>query len=562
MDKLIDEISSVVAKYGDKIATESRFVNILRDLYPERDNPERYTLLGELIKQGTVAALLHCEKGHVKSFVEKQSIKFSRRHGSKQNDVTSLLYALAAGTGRITRADYNAWTHPTTPKPTSSSQPQNQNYPIIQNLHFNSSEVIALIWAFIGLCATPFLYLKLLTTGTWPFWAIVAVVILGIFTIVPASIVIIGDEKNADKVNPYLAGAHFLITICFCIFLTLAPFAIDWTYEAFESHYSFWFGSAYHSDFSSVASELKEGFESPSILTLILGAFCSLVALTPFGIYMNSKGVSSSTENRSIHGMTWAGLALFVVTLFFLILPPVVTDRRTKIANEEYAKEMNFVEELRKSRALTTKEMSFKDFYLGQDFKQCCAIAQDTSNYTIEEDSYPQYSKLKIDSIDYSSVVDTVLYLATDWDNQRTSVKLFFNNNKLIGMRIELEYNLDSLVAMYSRKYGKAEHIPKKKDQPHTVNYLDENAKENFSWTFNNAIIQIKEDIFSCNVIYLNRVTETMLKDLQAKEEAERQRQIKEEEISKQKAAEEAYKNAEQERKRRKENHNKAINQI
>ena len=568
MNKLIDEISAIVAKYGEDIVTESRFVNILKDLYPDRDNPKKFNILSELISQGTIANLLNCKKSNIKSFVERHSVKLSKKQGFDKADVSHILYAIAVGTNSISRSEYNSFINPPEQKPTSKQQPKPQKPQPAQNQDEPSTtEVLSLIWAFIGLCATPFIYLNLLTNGWWPFWAVVILALVGVITIVPASIAILGDGTDIKKVNPVLAGAHFTITLCYSLFLTLAPFIIHWTYDAFSSQYLFWFGHAYHSDFGSVTSSYIAGFENPTVLTFLLGLFCSAVALTPFGLDGKSiNNLINSPGGGFVKGATRAGIALVVVTVLCLMIPAIANwnhNNQVKAENEKYEEELKQVEELRKSRASTSMEMSFKDFFLGQDFEQCNAIINDTPSYIANENSTPSYNPLMIDSINYTSVVDTTLCATTEWDNKETTVYLFFNNKKLIGIRLAINHELDSLVSMYSAKYGKPEHIPVRKDKYQTSSIsFEDRVNDTYCWTYKNGIVQIQEEYYSCYIIYFDRAAETMLQNLQAKEEAERQRQIKEAEMAEQKALEEERKRAEAERLRQQENHKKAVNQI
>ena len=74
MNKLIDEISAIVSKYGKDIVTEERFVNILKDLCPDRDNPEKFNIIKWCIDEGLTAEIVsNCNVVNIKKFVEKKS---------------------------------------------------------------------------------------------------------------------------------------------------------------------------------------------------------------------------------------------------------------------------------------------------------------------------------------------------------------------------------------------------------------------------------------------------------------------------------------------------------
>ena len=117
---------------------------------------------------------------------------------------------------------------------------------------------------------------------------------------------------------------------------------------------------------------------------------------------------------------------------------------------------------------------------------------------------------------------------------------------------------------MYSKKYGTAEHIPTRKGnyRESEVSFED-SFNDTYSWTYKNGIIQIRKKYYhDCIIIYIDRLAETLLKNLRAKEETERLRQIKEAEDAKRKAQEEERKKAEEERIRKQDNHKQSINQI
>ena len=240
MDKLIDEISTIVRRYGKSIVTDNRFVNILKDLYPDRDNPEKFKIIYDLISQGTIARLLKGKKDDLESFVEKQSAQYSKTNKVDKEEVSAILFAFAIGAKCITRSEYNSYKKPVKPNNPNTPLP-NKPSPVHGQYDYRFNEIFTLILAFVGLCATPFVYLGLLSNNWWPFWAIAVVAVLHFFTIVPGAIVINGFNETLKKQNPVMVGSYCTIAVCGALFLAFAPFIIDWTYNWFVLEHNHWF---------------------------------------------------------------------------------------------------------------------------------------------------------------------------------------------------------------------------------------------------------------------------------------------------------------------------------
>ena len=55
---VINATEQIVAKYGKSVLIEERFVNILADLYPDRDNPAIFRIIKSAIKEGVIKELV------------------------------------------------------------------------------------------------------------------------------------------------------------------------------------------------------------------------------------------------------------------------------------------------------------------------------------------------------------------------------------------------------------------------------------------------------------------------------------------------------------------------
>ena len=105
---LIKATEQIVAKFGKDILTEERFVNILQDLYPDRDNPAVFRIVKSMINDGIVSDLESTNKVNVSSIVARLGMSLSQKYGYDKNLVEGILYSVAIGYGSITYSDYNA----------------------------------------------------------------------------------------------------------------------------------------------------------------------------------------------------------------------------------------------------------------------------------------------------------------------------------------------------------------------------------------------------------------------------------------------------------------------
>lgn len=569
MDKLINEISTIVRRYGKSIVTGNRFVNILKDLYPDRDNPEKFKIIYDLISQDTIARLLKVKKEDLESFVEKQSSQYSKTNKVDKEDVSAILFAFAVGTKCITRSEYNSYKKPVKPNNPNNPVP-NKPSPVQRQYDYRFNEIFTLILAFVGLCATPFVYLGLLSNHWWPFWAIVAVAVLHFFTIVPGAIVINGFNESLKKQNPVMVGSYCTIAVCGALFLAFAPFIIDWTYNWFVLEHNHWFGFTYYIEYSWANDDkLILGYESPTILTLFLGIICASVEISLAAI---NDGVTKLTaiqiykkDSRGfLKGVAIASFAIAVVTVVCFLIPHISNYNRKQKMQEElekYNTELLQIDKLRQSRASQTMDFTFKDFFMGQSLEQCSAIIHDTSQYIERNNPSLSSNELMIDSICYNEVVDTLLSATTEWDNKDATLFLYFNEKKLIGIRFAVNQEIDSLVSIYSKKYGEPEHFPLN-PKSQSLEAIAVDRETTYTWTYKNGTIQIRDVFYNCWVTYLDRSAVSVFSKIQNEKEAERQRQLKEAEEAKKRADEIERQRVLEEQKRQESNHKKAINEI
>ena len=127
---LIKATEQIVAKFGKDVLTEERFVNILQDLYPDRDNPAVFRIIKSMINDGYCSDLLSCNKDNIQNFVSKTSLAFNQKNGFDKQLVENIIYSFAVGCGVISQKDIKRSTQTPIPsKPIEQSPTIPQHSP-------------------------------------------------------------------------------------------------------------------------------------------------------------------------------------------------------------------------------------------------------------------------------------------------------------------------------------------------------------------------------------------------------------------------------------------------
>lgn len=198
--------------------------------------------------------------------------------------------------------------------------------------------------------------------------------------------------------------------------------------------------------------------------------------------------------------------------------------------------------EIKETRSKEVRALSFADFRLGSSIDSCIQVINSSYEYSLlsndkVKDMQKAYS-IAIEDVDYSTVFDSLLYVSYEWDNEPTIIGLYCRQNRLLAIQFQTTHELDSLVSMFTQKYGETEILLPRKDElsdsysyflyerydaPSFVEPIDNVANKNM-WTFKNSLIYIyNQDYQNCFVIYFDRSCEDILKALQDKIEQERQ---------------------------------------
>lgn len=578
MNKLIQEISSIVSQYGTDIVIEERFVNILKDLYPDRDHPEKFEILKAIIAESISADMYtDCDATTAKSFLEKKAQFLYRKYGYDSGDIKQVLACLCIGSGFITIDDYYATTtlnriKPSPQKNPNPAKPKAQNNPsptkpTPKKKSKDPLDLLSLIWSLVGLLVAPFIYLGLLTSGWWPFWALSAVLFILLITIIPA----INQNQKATASSPIVGGITAVV-LCAAIFLTVAPFFTYWTRHTFDF------------------CHLYYGFdvnEAPTILTFIGGLAFSFV----FSTFINTTNISHFSckviYNRN-PSKFWLGFCatlavIFAVTVISFHLPDNDKHQeQLRYEDDKYnlEQEKQRIANLKDTRSKEDKVLSFMDFTLGGNFKEAVKLIRNKkSQYQLDPDDSSQ--PLYLNEINYTPIVDDAVSVTTDWDNELVYLYLYSNNNRIIAIEMKTDHKTDSLVSIYSNKYGEAEHIS---DLDYSkYKYIKRHANENdldslfgesvvYTWTFKNAIVQISGhrkteslgiyDEGYKSVLYFDNECNALLDKYRARVRALRQEQEKKENAEAQRIKDSVWQAVQKERLEKKQNHEKSIKQI
>lgn len=222
--------------------------------------------------------------------------------------------------------------------------------------------------------------------------------------------------------------------------------------------------------------------------------------------------------------------------------------------------------ELQESRSKIEKPLSFADFELGSSIDSCQAIVDDSPNYSLESvkrrkmssSIYDSAPFLRVNENDFSVFIDSSLVVRTRWDNNNVDLELYSHEGKLVAIELDVKHPMDSLIHIYSMKYGEPEEYMNGKNSL-LFSY------RNYTWTFKSGIIQIKgknDDYSNKQILYFDRCLEPLLMNKEREErllkEYEERRQL--DSISR---VNEAREKAErQERILRDQEHRKSVEQI
>lgn len=614
MNKLIDEISAIVSKYGKDIVTEERFVNILKDLCPDRDNPEKFNIIKWCIDEGLTAEIVsNCNVVNIKKFVEKKSFLLGKQYRINAEDVKVILYSIAVGVNSITRDDYYSIDNPQKQNPPTKTK-NKKKFDIDKHIKI-VIYVIVLVIAYICLFATPFLYLSTVQ-AIWPFFTvlIVAATHFTVFSLISwlMNFFYGGFSYPRERGYEITSGAFTLVLVLQMVFVVIISFFP----EPIAHFYGYDSGLYCYQFVATIVLSNFHVSSSPTFLTYLLcAAYCFfvIIAMSFVGESNNMSSFEFNKPKRFIKnrkdfviGLIITAVVVLIGNIFFFTYPRYlvhIKDKEVEQMNIKYSQKYEQAlaksKELRKKHLSKSVDLAFKDFALGDNLDSCLNIINNKTDYKLKriaKDSYlwdanditkEEYSdedddyevkfinsehsgpySLVIDSISYSQLIDSVIVVETTWDNRDVELLLYTNQNRIFALKMSTKGHISDILPIYKRKYGEPEESVRKKrvnydfvTERYNGNYSEDYGILYYQWSFKNVVIHIK-DSYYFEVFYFDRRAESLLKihkqiqDIQLKDRLQKEDSIRREneKAAKQRKLEE--------QKRKQENHKKAINQI
>lgn len=541
--KLSEAINKITNQFGKDVLTEERFVNILADLYPNRDNPAVFSIIRTLVKDGCCSDLLACNKINVQTFISKSALALNKKYGYDKTLVEETLNLLAAGCGVTVPKNVNQPapkpapskqtsqkpakpqnqppTKPATqPKPAKQPKQKNNQQPNqIRNqspkrplTSYKINNFFYLVLSFLGLFVAPVVYLLAITGNWWPSFT------LFLILIIQAIIFTISYQKLVKhKPLPVIGGSFSAIILCAVIFLAFAPFYAesDSTKEAIS-----FMGISYNHEMAFplvtlIISIYYFGFVN--IGGRIAGYDLTLIIDHLTEPYSSGKvGIDKLISNKQfMKGFILSGLFILMVGMFIVNLP-TIDSWRVEFNNSL----------LRAERNKMNKQLSFADFMIGSDFDSCISSIKSLPNYSYN-DMYNCIQSIQL--IDDSEMTpDTTISIKTKWYNDSIDIYLHSWTGKLMAIEIDIiSFDTDSILALFSSKYGKPEYS-RIKERPLGRFFYTENWK----WVYENGVIIINDK----KIIYYDRKLETIAalkkeKEIKEKEERDKKELIEKQEV-------------------------------
>ena len=383
---IIDATNKIVAQFGTDIIHEERFVNVLSDLSPGRNEPAVFKIIRSALQDDLLKSVLSATAKNIEHQVATSSAALSKQYGYDQSLVEGILYSLAIGYGTISTTQYNALKalknkppkKQTPPTKNNNPNPSKPTKPTKQNPNNNNDidgddyfkHIGSLILATIGILASPALYAWVLcSTESWPVFASFAVAFFHLFTVIPASTVFVSYTKKEKKANPSnLLGGYCSIHFFAIIFWTLFP--IFFGIEDIQYFYGFYTN--------------EEGFPTGTIiLNLLVSYFLYTRLFIPLNTFStNKKKISRKVSNNLKYcftiksfrtGFFTVSLIIFYIGLLVAVSPIFSKSTWREIedfdlTNESVNKQK---EALRNERSKTARNLSFAQYNLGDNFTEC-----------------------------------------------------------------------------------------------------------------------------------------------------------------------------------------------
>lgn len=406
-----DQIEDIVSVYGIDIVKETRLVNVLKDLFPDRDNAEKFVIINSIIQSGTTTDLLNnCSINNIEYFVKVHTKRLGNQRINSNSDITELLYGFAIGCGVITKEEFEA-------RVLGYSVGQYK-----ENKRINNVDICLIIIGCLGLVLTPPVLFNYRASSLWQFLQVV----ISFSTIAPLLFYVL----KKDKLNSVCGGV--LLGLC-VLHILLFLFGLNcFASNELSNYANFKTGLNEYElrDFMD-STEYYISYSVFSVIpSIILGAIVFLIG----EYYLKER-----------YGFDfWFGL---LATLLLSIVPVIMyntiprqeitrMNERVKLANIETEKLIN-------SHGNEYKELSFLDFKLGDDL-----LSYSHTEFEIINKSY--YNEIP-------SFIDSIVNVSSKWDNLNADIYLMTSGNRILEIEVNTEQTTDSVIKMFTLKYGEPE---------------------------------------------------------------------------------------------------------
>lgn len=606
---IIDATKTIVAKFGKDVVKEERFVYILADMYPDRDNPAVFKIIKSVITDGCMQELVVSPSNNIQNCINRLACALNQKNGYDEKMVEDMLYSIAIGYGVISLSDFNAIvTYNSTPNnnnlqncpkpiPKPKQYPQqpskqgpshsnhNKNPFPNQDNNWNTIKLsLILIWGVLGLLVSPYVYLALVRTGGW--WPLPAIIVLALiqFLTIGMTFVSFGEEcvKTNHVAHPIIGGMYSAMICCSVLFWISSPIVMYTDLFSLQTEYY----------------DLWRSTDSPSIVSYLLTLACAF-----FCCAFLSEVTLFSGIHFSLSAGFWSGIKAFrmggdnnklfangfvVMMMFFLfvgmtvcvipIINQLLIKNKIELTNDKIDKINQQKVIIKKERENRVYELSFSDFYLGTSLDSCIIKINSSEEYNFLKDIEIPYDEkeksLHVNEVSYKSVIDSIVYLSMIWDNKNVVVHLYFNSKRLMGLSYSTVNVKDSIVMLYTKKYGEPEYKLKKFDidsyeiLPFTFDEKYHLTPDVYNWTYKNCLIEVRSDrnLFDrevgVEVTYFCRILEKLLSDKEARKKRLQEMAKKRQEESLRQEEIERKRFQEEERLRQSKNHRESINKI
>lgn len=561
MNKLIKEISAIVSQYGVDIVIEERFVNILKDLYPDRDHPEKFDILKAIVDEGFSSEMIATvNANNAKSKVEKYSTILSTKYGYSQQDISKVLFCLCIGCDCISIDDYNAIVTSIRTKP-SPIKPQPARH---KNKHFANVAYIAL--GYLGFFATPFVMLFFHSGGSL-FLTLLLVLLVHGFTVIPCAI---GLYKNRPN---FLYGGLFC-GLMFCLAISLIKGSVGVEDKELM-------------DFLGVGYD----YNSPFALTIIFFIVLSLLYLAGTGFGSEIAGLDTS----NLYSAAFSGGMIesddfkpikysltnvkFLIGLFSSLIIGFLFTFLVHTLPISYSFINNSIVEITENRKQQNMDLSFMDFKLGSSIDSCNNIISKSQKYrySTEDEFFGRIRFIKpnersyslhVKGLYYSDYIDSVIECSSTLDNFPILIKLYTHKTKVFAIEYLTHQNLEILKESYSSKYGRYEifsNMAQEYFKKKRIDYF--NYNDRYYWIYSNCLIELSSNSWhsatECrDIIYLSKEFDSLLEKEAHDRLIEAELKEKKQKMIEEQKKQEARKREEEELKELEDAHQKAIDEI